>query len=89
MSNEKYFQDIKVDLKETSETNVVLTAEPFEKGYGVTVGNGMRRTLLTSLPGAAITSLKIDNVTHEFTSIPVATILTLTQPSTLSSHVVP
>ena len=70
MSNEKYFQDIKVDLKEKSETNVVLTAEPFEKGYGVTVGNGLRRTLLTALPGAAITSLKIDDVTHEFTSIP-------------------
>ena len=47
-----------------------MIAEPFERGYGVTIGNGLRRTLLTALPGAAITSVKIEGITHEFTSIP-------------------
>jgi DNA-directed RNA polymerase subunit alpha len=45
-------------------------AEPFERGFGTTVGNGLRRILLSSLEGAAITSVKIAGVTHEFTSLP-------------------
>lgn len=44
--------------------------EPLERGYGTTLGNSLRRILLSSLPGAAITSLKIDGVLHEFTTIP-------------------
>ena len=69
MSNNKYFQDIKVNIDEQSKTEAVFISEPFERGYGVTVGNGLRRTLLTALPGVAITSLKIDGVSHEFTTI--------------------
>ena len=69
MANNKYFQDIKVKVKELSKNEAVFSSEPFERGYGVTVGNGLRRTLLTSLPGVAITSLKIDGVSHEFTTI--------------------
>ena len=49
--------------------NAKITAEPFDRGYAVTVGNGLRRTLLTSLPGAAITSVKISGVSHEFSTI--------------------
>jgi len=44
--------------------------EPLEPGFGVTVGNALRRVLLSSLPGAAITAIKIDNVYHEFSAIP-------------------
>ncbi len=44
--------------------------EPLEPGFGVTVGNALRRVLLSSLPGAAVTSIKIDNVYHEFSAIP-------------------
>ena len=44
--------------------------EPLERGYGMTIGNSLRRILLSSLPGAAITSVKIDGVLHEFSSIP-------------------
>lgn len=47
-----------------------FTLEPLERGYGTTVGNSLRRVLLSSLPGYAITSVKIDGVLHEFSTIP-------------------
>lgn len=47
-----------------------FVCEPLERGYGVTIGNSLRRILLSSLPGAAITSIKIDGVLHEFSTIP-------------------
>jgi len=47
-----------------------FTAEPFERGYGHTMGNSLRRILLSSIQGAAITHVKITGVSHEFTSIP-------------------
>jgi DNA-directed RNA polymerase subunit alpha len=47
-----------------------FTCEPLERGFGVTIGNSLRRVLLSSLQGAAITSVKIDGALHEFTSIP-------------------
>ncbi len=47
-----------------------FTAEPFERGYGTTIGNCLRRVLLSSLEGAAVTSVKFDGVLHEFSSIP-------------------
>src|SRR2546422_848104 len=50
-------------------TYAKFVAEPFETGYGHTVGNSLRRVLLSSLEGAAITSLKIDGAMHEFTTI--------------------
>ncbi len=46
-----------------------FTAEPFERGYGVTVGNGLRRVLLSSIEGSAVTSVKIQGVKHEFSSL--------------------
>ncbi len=48
----------------------VFAVEPLYPGYGMTVGNALRRVLLSSLPGAAITHVKIDGVTHEFTTLP-------------------
>jgi len=47
-----------------------FTAEPFERGFGITIGNSLRRILLSSLQGAALTSVKIDGVLHEFSTIP-------------------
>ncbi len=44
--------------------------EPLERGYGITLGNSLRRILLSSLPGAAITSIKVDGIQHEFSTIP-------------------
>jgi DNA-directed RNA polymerase subunit alpha len=50
-------------------TYAKFIAEPFEAGYGHTVGNSLRRVLLSSIEGAAISSIKIDGVNHEFQSI--------------------
>lgn len=47
-----------------------FVVEPLERGYGITLGNSLRRVLLSSLPGVAVTSIKIDNVLHEFSTIP-------------------
>ena len=47
-----------------------IVAEPLERGFGLTLGNALRRVLLSSLQGAAITSVHIDGVLHEFSSIP-------------------
>ena len=44
--------------------------EPLEKGFGTTIGNALRRVLLSSLEGAAVTSIRIEGITHEYTSIP-------------------
>src|SRR5688500_15371958 len=52
-----------------TDTYARFTAEPFERGYGVTVGNGLRRVLLSSIEGTAVTSVKIQGVKHEFSSL--------------------
>lgn len=49
--------------------HAVITVEPLEKGFGITLGNMLRRTLLSSLPGAAVVGIKIKNVLHEFSTI--------------------
>ncbi len=46
-----------------------FVAEPLERGFGITLGNSLRRVLLSSLPGVAVTSVKIDGVVHEFSTI--------------------
>jgi DNA-directed RNA polymerase subunit alpha len=57
------------DEASATETFAKFFAEPFETGYGHTVGNSLRRVLLSSLEGAAITSIKVDGAMHEFTTI--------------------
>src|SRR6478672_1081945 len=52
-----------------TETYAKFVAEPFETGYGHTIGNSLRRVLLSSLEGAAITSIKVDGAMHEFATI--------------------
>ncbi|MDH5411686.1 MAG: DNA-directed RNA polymerase subunit alpha, partial [Alphaproteobacteria bacterium] len=47
-----------------------VTADPLERGFGLTLGNAIRRVLLSSLQGAAITSIQIEGVLHEFSSVP-------------------
>ena len=69
MTKEKHFNDIAVNIVEDDEKYAKLIAEPFERGYATTIGNSLRRILMTSVPGAAVTSLRIDGVQHEFSSI--------------------
>src|SRR5271169_952824 len=52
-----------------TDTYAKFIAEPFETGYGYTIGNSLRRVLLSSLEGAAICSIKVDGAMHEFTTI--------------------
>lgn len=62
----------KIEIVEISEDSRYgrFVCEPLERGYGITLGNSLRRILLSSLPGAAVTSVKIDGVLHEFSTIP-------------------
>ncbi|HAO92901.1 MAG: DNA-directed RNA polymerase subunit alpha [Deltaproteobacteria bacterium GWB2_55_19] len=62
----------KLEVEKETLTNTYgkFVAEPLERGFGVTIGNSIRRILLSSLQGAAITSVKIDGILHEFSSIP-------------------
>ena len=61
-----------VDLSEDG-THGTFIVEPLERGYGITLGNSLRRVLLSSLPGVAVTNIKIDGVLHEFSTIPGVT----------------
>ena len=72
----KNFDELKLSAPTATITNsnstenfAQLSLKPLERGYGLTIGNALRRVLLASLPGAAITSIKIDGVQHEFSSI--------------------
>ena len=65
----KYFNDLNIKFENDKKNYAKISVEPFDRGYAVTVGNALRRTLLTTLPGAAITSIKIDGVSHEFSTI--------------------
>jgi DNA-directed RNA polymerase subunit alpha len=60
----------KVECVESTETYGRFVAEPVEKGFGVTLGNGLRRVLLSSLPGAAVTWVMIEGIQHEFSTVP-------------------
>ena len=66
------FEKPNIECLEIDEKNnyAKFVCEPLERGYGVTIGNSLRRILLSSLPGCAITSVKIDGVLHEFSVIP-------------------
>lgn len=60
---------VEEDKEDASPTFGRFVAEPFESGYGLTIGNALRRVLLSSIVGAAITNIRIEGVTHEFTTL--------------------
>ena len=66
------FEKPNIEIAEISEDNRYgkFVVEPLERGYGLTLGNSLRRIMLSSLPGAAVSQIKIDGVLHEFSSIP-------------------
>src|SRR5512134_117719 len=64
------FQTPKISADEVEDNKGTFTIEPLDKGFGYTFGNSLRRVLLSSLGGAAITSVRIEGVAHEFSTIP-------------------
>ena len=66
------FNKPNIEITEISEDKKYgrFVVEPLERGYGTTLGNSLRRIMLSSLPGAAVSQVKIDGVLHEFSSIP-------------------
>ena len=74
MSIQKNWQELikpsKLEFTSQGRTQTSLVAEPLERGFGLTLGNALRRVLLSSLRGAAVTAVQIDGVLHEFSSIP-------------------
>ena len=66
------FEKPNIEIAEISEDKRYgkFVVEPLERGYGTTLGNSLRRIMLSSLPGAAVSQVKIDGVLHEFSSIP-------------------
>ncbi len=66
------FEKPRIDVMDISEDGTYgkFVVEPLERGYGTTLGNSLRRIMLSSLPGAAISSIKIDGVVHEFCDVP-------------------
>lgn len=63
-------KEVVVDQKSYSPTYGKFIIEPFERGYGITIGNSLRRVLISSIEGSAVTAVKIDGVHHEFSTIP-------------------
>jgi DNA-directed RNA polymerase subunit alpha len=59
-----------IEVRERRENYAKFVIEPLERGFGITLGNALRRVLLSSIPGAAVTYVKIDGVLHEFSTIP-------------------
>ncbi len=63
-------EEPKIEIEESGENYGRFVAEPLEPGFGVTLGNALRRVLLSSIPGVAVTWVKIDGVDHDFSAIP-------------------
>ena len=59
-----------IEVRERRDNHAKFVIEPLERGFGITLGNALRRVLLSSIPGAAVTYMKIDGVLHEFSTIP-------------------
>ena len=64
------FQRASIEVRERRDNSATFVIEPLERGFGITLGNSLRRMLLSTLPGAAVTYVKIDGVLHEFATIP-------------------
>ena len=67
------FQTPQISAETVTDTRGTFTIEPLDRGFGYTFGNSLRRVLLSSLTGAAVTSVRIEGVAHEFSTIPGVT----------------
>ncbi len=71
-AREDFLQPNVVNVKSSSQTRATVTLEPLERGFGHTLGNALRRILLSSMPGAAVTEVRIDGISHEYSAVPGA-----------------
>ncbi|HET8705223.1 MAG TPA: DNA-directed RNA polymerase subunit alpha, partial [Pseudomonadales bacterium] len=69
MSNTDFLKPRIIDVQRISATQAKVVMEPFERGYGHTLGNALRRILLSSMPGSAVTEVKIAGVLNEYSTI--------------------
>src|SRR5271154_6120498 len=78
-------QGTQIEVRERRENYAKFVIEPLDRGFGITMGNALRRVLLSSIPGAAVTYVKIDGVLHEFSTIPGVVEDTVDLPLNLNS----
>ena len=69
MNKNDFLKPKLVDIEMLNPSHAKITIEPLERGFGHTLGNALRRVLLSSLPGSAVTEVKIDNILHEYSTI--------------------
>ena len=62
-------ENLSVEHGSDATREATIVAEPLERGFGLTLGNALRRVLLSSLPGSAVTEVSIENILHEYTTI--------------------
>ena len=67
---EELIKPNKIDVSSDGSMRATVSVEPLERGFGLTLGNALRRVLLSSIQGAAVTSIKINGVVHEFSTLP-------------------
>ncbi|MGA0343089.1 MAG: DNA-directed RNA polymerase subunit alpha [Arenicellales bacterium] len=71
-AREEFLQPNVINVKSSSRTRATVTLEPLERGFGHTLGNALRRILLSSMRGAAVTEVRIDGISHEYSAVPGA-----------------
>ena len=69
MTKNNFLKPKLVDIEMLNTSHAKITIEPLERGFGHTLGNALRRVLLSSLPGSAVTEVTIDNILHEYSTI--------------------
>ena len=69
MNNNDFLKPKLVDIEMLNPSHAKITIEPLERGFGHTLGNALRRVLLSSLPGSAVTEVGIENILHEYSTI--------------------
>jgi len=71
-AREEFLQPNVINVKSSSRTRATVTLEPLDRGFGHTLGNALRRILLSSMRGAAVTEVRIDGISHEYSAVPGA-----------------
>src|SRR5665811_1956614 len=69
MNVKKFLTPQTIEVQSLSQNRALVSLQPFEEGFGHTLGNALRRILLSSIPGCAVTEVKIEGVLHEYSSL--------------------